>query len=113
MNSEKSAKPMLTSLYVEFSIEFGIGWNSGGKSAMGTSTSEILLPYRKQREVGEPNVDFRTVQALFIVGIWFADFNTWFGRTESLKVDEPVADFGFFLGSVQSRRTGCRLQYYL
>ena len=69
MNNEKSAKLMLTSLYVEFSIEFGIGWNSGGKSAMGTSTSEVLLLYRKQRKIDEPNVDFRTMQALFIVDI--------------------------------------------
>ena len=102
---------MPTSLYAEFSTEFGIGQNSGGKSATGTPTSEMLLSYRKQREVGEPNADFRTVQALFIVGIWFVNFNTWFGCTRSLEVDEPVANFGFFLGTVQSWKIDCRLQF--
>ena len=93
MNNGKSIKPMPTSLYVEFNTEFSIGRNSGGKSATGMPTSEIMLPYKKQREVDEPNADFRTVQALLIVGIWFADFNTWFGHIGSLEVGEPVVDF--------------------
>ena len=54
-------------------------------------------------EVGNGNANFRTVQALFIVDIGFSDFKFFVGHTESLEVGEPVADFGFFLGTIQSR----------
>ena len=101
---------MPTSLDAEFSKELGVGLNSGEESATGMPTSELVLSYRGRREVDEPNADFRTVQALFIVGIGFVDFNIFVGRTGSLEVGELVSDFGIFLGTVQSRRTGCRLQ---
>ena len=44
-------------------------------------------------EVDKPNDDFRTVQAMFIVGIGFADFKFFMDRTESLEVSEPIVDF--------------------
>ena len=76
--SGKSVKPMSTSLDVEFSTELGIGLNSGEESAMGTPTSELVLLYRRRREVDELNANFRTVLALFIVGIWVANFEMFF-----------------------------------
>ena len=109
--SGKSAKLMPTSLDAEFSTELGVGRNGGEKSATGTLTSKQLWPYRRRVEVDEPNADFRTMHALFIVGIGFADFKFFVGRTESLEVGEPVVDFGIFLGTVHSRRTDCRLQF--
>ena len=115
MNSGKSAKPMPTSLYVEFSTEFDIGWNNGGKSATRMPTSEVLLPYRKQREVGEPNVDFRTMQALFIVGIWFADFNIFCGsyRRFGSRQTSCWLCFKIYAHLGWSHQTSCRLQFIL
>ena len=100
---------MLTSLDAGFSRELGSGQNGGENSAMGMPTSKQLLPYRRRVEVGEPNVDFRTVQALFIVSIGFVNFKFFVGHTESLEVSKPVANFGIFLGTIHSRRIDCRL----
>ena len=80
--SGKSAEPISTSLDVEFSIELGVGLNNGEESTTGMSTSELVLPYRRRREVDEPNANFRTVQALFIVVIGFANFGFLFVRTD-------------------------------
>ena len=81
--SGKSAKSMPTFSDAEFSKELNVGLNSGEESTMGMPTLELVLPYRRRWEVDKPNADFRTVQALFIVGIDFADFNISVGRTGS------------------------------
>ena len=79
---------MPTSLFFEFNIEFGIGENEGLKSATGTSTSELCKHCSKS-----------------IFGLLNSSF--FLGRIGSLEVGEPVADFGFFLGTIQSRRISC------
>ena len=67
---------------------------------------QFWLLCRIQMEVGAPNVDF----ILFIVGNGNADFRKRPPYENQSKVDEPVADFGFFLGTVQSQQISCRLQ---
>ena len=48
-------------------------------------------------EFDAPNVDF----TLFIVGNGNADFRKRPPYENQSKVDEPIADFGFFLGTIQ------------
>ena len=49
-------------------------------------------------EVDAPNVDF----TLFIVGNGNANFRKYLPYRHQSEVGEPVADFGFFLDTVQS-----------
>ena len=86
---------MSTSLFVEFNTEISIGQTeevksaratstsgNGWKSATGMPTSEKSLSYKDQKEVGKLNANFKIVQALFIVGIWVADFEVFFHSYE-------------------------------